>query len=94
MLILRHPFERSFFIVGFLELNDPSEYKIAACFPSNSAVFDCKASTVGSISITSSPTSARSIASRIAGVGLVTVSLRKSIMAEDQSIGNCFRSVG
>src|SRR5690606_12982636 len=38
----------------------------------------CNALTVGSSPYTSSPTSAASIAARIAGVGRVTVSLRRS----------------
>src|SRR5215470_3425721 len=48
--------------------------------PSSSATRACRRLTVGSSPKTSSPTSARAIASRIAGVGRVTVSERRSIM--------------
>ncbi len=44
-----------------------------------SASFSCSALTVGSSPYTSSPTSAASIASRIAAVGRVTVSERRSV---------------
>src|SRR5271170_5098749 len=52
----------------------------AASLPSSSAVVRSSSATVGSSPKTSSPTSASAMALRIAGVGLVTVSLRRSIM--------------
>ncbi len=52
----------------------------AAGLPVRSAAIFSRRLIVGSSPITSSPTSARYIASRIAGVGWVTVSLRKSII--------------
>ena len=52
----------------------------AASLPSSAAIFSCSALTVGSSPKTSSPTSAAAIAARIAGVGRVTVSLRRSTM--------------
>src|SRR5262249_48274869 len=51
----------------------------AASVPRSCAARRCRASTVGSSPYTSSPTGARAIASRIAGVGWVTVSLRRSM---------------
>src|SRR5215475_15038508 len=52
----------------------------AASFPSNWAVTSCKRLTQGSSPKTSSPTSASAMARRMPGEGLVTVSLRRSIM--------------
>src|SRR4029434_6060985 len=52
----------------------------AASFPSNCAVPSWRRLTQGSSPKTSSPTSASAIARRMPGVGLVTVSLRRSIM--------------
>jgi len=56
----------------------PEGMKIAASWPRIAAMRRWSLSTVGSASITSSPTSARAMASRIPGVGRVTVSLRRS----------------
>src|SRR5262249_12004269 len=53
-----------------------------AGWPSIAAASSSRRRTVGSSPKTSSPTSARAIASRIAGVGLVNVSLRKSAIRE------------
>src|SRR5262245_56278397 len=53
----------------------------AASLPKYAATLSCNSWTVGSSLKTSSPTSAAAINARIAGVGLVTVSLRKSIGA-------------
>ena len=58
---------------------EPVGTKSAASFPSISAARSCRRLTVGSSPYTSSPTSASAIARRIEGVGLVTVSLRRSI---------------
>src|SRR5512139_3881228 len=55
--------------------------KRASSMPVRPAMRACSALTVGSSPNTSSPTSAAAIAARIAGVGFVTVSLRKSGMA-------------
>ena len=68
----------------------PEGTNSAASLPSSSAVRASRAFTVGSSPKTSSPTSASAIARRIAGVGFVTVSDRKSIggrcmMAETRS---------
>ena len=56
----------------------PEGTNSAASLPSSSAIRSCRACTEGSSSNTSSPTSAAAIAARMPGVGLVTVSLRKS----------------
>jgi hypothetical protein len=56
----------------------PEVVNSAASLPNNRAVTDSSSLTVGSSPRTSSPTSARAMASRIASVGLVTVSLRRS----------------
>ncbi len=50
----------------------------AASKPSMAAIFSCSAFTLGSVPKTSSPSGAAIMASRIAGVGCVTVSLRRS----------------
>ena len=50
----------------------------AASKPSSDATRACSAFTLGSSPITSSPTAARRPVSRMAGVGWVTVSLRRS----------------
>jgi hypothetical protein len=55
----------------------PEGMKSAASLPNMLAMRACKASTVGSSPNTSSPTGAACMASRMAGVGRVTVSLRK-----------------
>jgi len=47
--------------------------------PSIAASFSCNALTAGSSPYTSSPTSAANIAARIAAVGRVTVSERRSV---------------
>src|SRR5215510_8203336 len=52
----------------------------AAGLPSSSAARSCSRFTVGCSPYTSSPTSAAAIAARIAGVGRVTVSLRRSMV--------------
>src|SRR6476620_1164039 len=52
----------------------------AASLPSNAATRSSSRRIVGSPSRSSSPTSAAAIAARIAGVGLVTVSLLRSIV--------------
>src|SRR5262245_40225082 len=52
----------------------------AASFPSNWAVTSWRRLTQGSSPKTSSPTSASAMARRMPGEGLVTVSLRRSIM--------------
>ena len=57
----------------------PDATKRPASFPSRAAARSSSALTVGSSPKTSSPTSASAIARRIAGVGLVTVSERRSI---------------
>src|SRR5205823_5728980 len=57
----------------------PLGKKSASSFPSSAATRSSSRRVVGSPSRSSSPTSAAAIAARIAGVGLVTVSLRKSI---------------
>src|SRR5512133_1186294 len=51
-----------------------------ASFPSNAATRSSSRRMVGSPSRSSSPTSAAAIAARIAGVGFVTVSLRRSMV--------------
>src|SRR3990172_7027988 len=56
----------------------PEATKSPASFPVRSAASASRRWTVGSSSQTSSPTSAFAIASRIAGVGSVTVSERRS----------------
>src|SRR5690606_16424711 len=58
----------------------PVGTKRAASCPRSSAANSCKRWTVGSSPKTSSPTSAVDIARRIAEVGWVTVSLRRSII--------------
>ena len=58
---------------------DPVGVKSAASLPKRPATFSSRARTVGSSPYTSSPTSAEAIAARMASVGLVTVSLRRSI---------------
>src|SRR5674476_920709 len=50
----------------------------AASNPNNAANLSCKALTLGSSANTSSPNFASNMAARIAGVGCVTVSLRRS----------------
>src|SRR2546426_7142423 len=59
----------------------PEATKRPASFPSRSAAIDSSRLTVGSSSQTSSPTSARAMASRISGVGSVNVSDRRSTMS-------------
>src|SRR3990172_1678512 len=59
----------------------PEAQKRAASLPRLSAAISSRWGTVGSSPRTSSPTSARYIASRIARVGWVTVSLRRSMMS-------------
>src|SRR5438445_13188002 len=56
----------------------PDATKRPAALPSRSAAIASRRLTVGSSSQTSSPTSARAIASRISGVGRVRVSERRS----------------
>ena len=58
---------------------DPLTQNSPASCPSSRATRCSSSITVGSSAYTSSPTGAASIASRIAGVGLVTVSERRSI---------------
>ena len=53
----------------------------AASTPNRSAAFSCRWLTVGSSPRTSSPTAAAAMASSMRGVGRVTVSLLRSIMA-------------
>ena len=55
--------------------------KSAASCPSSSAARRCSSLTVGSSRSCSSPTSARAIAARMASVGFVAVSERRSITA-------------
>jgi hypothetical protein len=55
-----------------------------ASSPNNSAVRRSSSLTVGSSPNTSSPTAAAVIAASIPGVGLVTVSLRRSIMGAEE----------
>src|SRR5690242_17186370 len=57
----------------------PEAVNSAASLPRSAAVSDSSSRTVGSSPNTSSPTSARAMVSRMAAVGLVTVSLRKSM---------------
>jgi hypothetical protein len=57
----------------------------AASLPSSAATRSCSALTLGSSPNTSSPSGAANIASRIAAVGRVTVSLRRSIIASPRS---------
>jgi hypothetical protein len=52
--------------------------KFAASKPSISATRSCKALTLGSSANTSSPKGAAAMAARMAAVGWVTVSLRRS----------------
>src|SRR6476620_10376291 len=52
----------------------------AASLPSNAATRSSSRRIVGSPSRSSSPTSAAAVAARVAGGGLVTVSLRRSIV--------------
>src|SRR5213594_3827554 len=59
----------------------PDATKRPAALPSRSAAIASRRLTVGSSSQTSSPTSARAIASRISGVGRVRVSERRSTMS-------------
>src|SRR5262245_29929250 len=59
----------------------PVGTKHAASFPMIAATFSCRAITVGSSPSTSSPTIASAIAFRMAAVGRVTVSERRSITA-------------
>src|SRR5262245_40773167 len=59
----------------------PDGTKRAASLPSRAATRSCRRRTVGSSPKTSSPTSAAAMAARMPGVGLVTVSLRKSMSA-------------
>src|SRR3989442_4433420 len=59
----------------------PDDRKRPAALPSRSAAIASRRLTVGSSSQTSSPTSARAIASRISGVGRVRVSERRSTMS-------------
>src|SRR5579875_927877 len=58
----------------------------AASLPSSPAMRSSKRLTVGSSPKTSSPTSAVCMAARIAGVGRVTVSLRRSMNGSDMRI--------
>src|SRR5919206_1297100 len=58
---------------------EPVGVKSAASFSKISAARSCRRLTLGSSPYTSSPTSASAIARRMAGVGRVTVSLRRSI---------------
>src|SRR5712691_9074877 len=58
----------------------PEGTNSAASFPSNCAAISWRRLTQGSSPKTSSPTSASAMARRIPGEGLVTVSLRRSIM--------------
>src|SRR5437879_4777418 len=59
----------------------PEVTKSPAAFPSRSAASASSRLTVGTSSQTSSPTSARAMASRISGVGSVSVSERRSTMS-------------
>src|SRR5581483_8408972 len=59
----------------------PEATKSAASLPNRSAARASRRFTVGSSSKTSSPTSAAAIAARMAGVGVVTVSERRSTMS-------------
>src|SRR5437879_5717135 len=59
----------------------PDVTKSPAAFPSRSAASASSRLTVGSSSQTSSPTGARPMASRISGVGSVSVSERRSTMS-------------
>ena len=58
----------------------PEGTNSAASFPSNWAAISWRRLTQGSSPKTSSPTSASAMAWRMPGEGLVTVSLRRSIM--------------
>src|SRR5207244_969560 len=58
----------------------PEGTNSAASFPSTCAAISCRRLTQGSSPKTSSPTSASAIARRMPAEGLVTVSLRRSIM--------------
>jgi hypothetical protein len=62
----------------------------AASLPSRSAASASSALTVGSSPYTSSPTSARAIASRISGVGQLTVSLRRSMQSTGEGLSACW----
>src|ERR1043166_9316140 len=59
----------------------PEATKTAASLPSRAAAIASSRCTVGSSPHTSSPTSARAMASRISGVGSVSVSERRSTMS-------------
>jgi hypothetical protein len=63
----------------------PLETNRPASFPTRSAAIASSRLIVGSSPNTSSPTSAVAIASRMAGVGRVTVSLRKSMNGIDET---------
>src|SRR4051812_9148895 len=65
----------------------PEGKKRPASMPNRSAHASCRRFTVGSSANTSSPTSARAIASRMAGEGCVTVSLRRSIFFTARILG-------
>jgi len=56
----------------------PDGTSSAASVPRSAAASDCRRLTVGSSPYASSPTSASAIAARISGVGVVTVSERRS----------------
>src|SRR5579871_1164974 len=66
---------------------EPDGTKRAASRSKISAARACRRLTVGSSPYTSSPTSASAMARRMAGVGLVTVSLRRSTMEFGSLIG-------
>jgi hypothetical protein len=68
----------------------PVGTKIAASRPKTSAARASNLFTVGSSPYTSSPTSAAAIVARIAAVGFVTVSLRRSI---NPSVNNSLNAV-
>src|SRR5215217_3207371 len=65
----------------------------AASFPSSAAASDSRRRTVGSSPYASSPTSASAIARRISGVGVVTVSERRSTAPDGEGmplpLGRC-----
>src|SRR3989440_11739505 len=64
----------------------PEATKTAASLPSRAAAIASRRWTVGSSPQTSSPTSARAMASRISGVGSVSVSERRSTMSCTMSL--------
>ena len=64
----------------------PEATKRPASLPSSSAARSSRALTVGSSPKTSSPSSAAAMARRIAGVGWVTVSERRSILGMPRRI--------